>query len=231
MIGVDADGDGTGDPVLTYKKPNVGKTFPIVTPPDSDEFDGPTLGRQWQWHANPEGRWAFPFPDKGVLRMFSVQQPENYKNLWELPNLLLQKSPADEFTATTKLTLTPRFEGERFGLIVMGIDYSGLFLTNRQGKLSISRATVKDADKGTAETETNSQMLSSNSLFLRVSVKAGAICTFSYSIDGKTFTVVGEPFKAREGRWIGAKVGFVFNRPAKFNDAGSADIDWFRFEK
>ena len=231
VIGVDADGDGTGDPVLTYKKPNVGKTFPIVTPPDSDEFDGPTLGRQWQWHANPEGRWAFPFPDKGVLRMFSVQQPENYKNLWELPNLLLQKSPADEFTATTKLTLTPRFEGERFGLIVMGIDYSGLFLTNRQGKLSISRATVKDADKGTAETETNSQMLSSNSLFLRVSVKAGAICTFSYSIDGKTFTVVGEPFKAREGRWIGAKVGFVFNRPAKFNDAGSADIDWFRFEK
>lgn len=231
VVGIDTDGDGTGDPVLTYKKPNVGKTFPITTPPDSDEFDGPTLGRQWQWHANPEARWAFPFPERGALKMFSVQQPENYKNLWDLPNLLLQKFPADEFTVTTKLTLTPRFEGERFGFVVMGSDYSGLFVTNRQGKLSISRATVKDADKGIAETDTNSQMLSSNSMFLRISVKTGAICTFSYSIDGKTFTVVGEPFKAREGRWIGAKVGFVFNRPAKFNDAGSADIDWFRFEE
>lgn len=231
VIGVDADGDGTGDPVLTYKKPNVGKTFPITTPPDSDEFDDPTLGRQWQWHANPEARWAFPFPERGVLKMFSVQQPENYKNLWDLPNLLLQKFPADEFTVTTKVTLAPRFEGERFGLVVMGIDYSGLFVTNRQGKLYISQATVKDADKGTAEAETPSQLLASKTFFLRVSVKPGALCSFSVSTDGKVFSTIGEQFKAREGRWIGAKVGFVFNRPAKFNDAGSADIDWFRVER
>jgi hypothetical protein len=50
-------------------------------------------------------------------------------------------------------------------------------------------------------------------------------------VDGRVFTPVGEPFTAREGRWIGAKVGFVFTRPGKFNDAGSVDIDWFRFEK
>ena len=87
------------------------------------------------------------------------------------------------------------------------------------------------ADKGTAETESTPVALTSKDFYLRVTVKAGAICTFSYSVDGKAFTNVGEPFKAREGRWIGAKVGFVFNRPARFNDAGSADIDWFRFEK
>ena len=73
--------------------------------------------------------------------------------------------------------------------------------------------------------------MSANEFYLRLTVKAGAICTFSYSLDGNSFTNVGEPFKAREGRWIGAKVGFFYNRPAKFNDAGSADIDWFRFEK
>ena len=163
--------------------------------------------------------------------MFSVQQPDGYKNLWDLPNLLMQKTPADEFTATAKVSLTPRFEGERFALAVMGIDYSLIGVTNRGGKMFISQATVKDADKGTAETESTPVALTSKDFYLRVTVKAGAICTFSYSVDGKAFTNVGEPFKAREGRWIGAKVGFVFNRPARFNDAGSADIDWFRFEK
>lgn len=34
----------------------------------------------------------------------------------------------------------------------------------------------------------------------------------------------------RESRWIGAKVGFFFVRNGIFNDAGSADIDWFRIE-
>lgn len=52
VIGIDKDGDGCGEPVLTYKKPNVGKTYPICTPQESDEFDGYTLSPQWQWHAN-----------------------------------------------------------------------------------------------------------------------------------------------------------------------------------
>ncbi len=228
VIGADPDGDGSGDPVMRHKKPNVGKTYPIQTPPDSDEFDGATIGRQWQWHANTEARWAFPFPEKSILRMYSVQQPDGYKNLWDLPNLLLQKTPADKFTATAKVKLTPRFEGERFALVVMGIDYSLIGVTNRGGKMYIAQATVKDADKGTAETESTPQLLAANDFYLRVAVTAGAMCRFSYSLDGKTFTDVGDAFKAREGRWIGAKIGFVFNRPARFNDAGSADIDWFR---
>ncbi len=231
VIGSDADGDGTGEPVMRYKKPNVGRSFPIQTPPDTDEFTGSTLGRQWQWHANPESRWAFPYPEKGVLRMYSVQQPEGYKNLWDLPNLLLQKTPADEFTATAKISLTPRFEGERFGLVVMGLDYSLIGITNRGGKTYISQSTAKDADKGMLETESAHQPLSSKDLYLRVAVKAGAVCSFSYSLDGQAFVTLGETFKAREGRWIGAKVGFFFNRPGRFNDAGSADIDWIRFER
>ncbi|HAK76569.1 MAG TPA: glycoside hydrolase, partial [Runella sp.] len=51
VIGIDNDGDGNGDPVLSYKKPNVGKTYPIETPVESDEFDSIQLGLQWQWQA------------------------------------------------------------------------------------------------------------------------------------------------------------------------------------
>lgn len=231
VIGSDPDGDGTGEPVLKFKKPNVGKTWPIETPADSDEFDGNTIGRQWQWHANPQSGWAFAYPSKGVLRMFSVQNPEGFKNLWNLPNLLLQKLPAEEFTATAKVTLAPRFEGEKFGLVVMGMDYSYVGATNKTGKLYIAQAGARDADKGNAETENVPFALNEKTFYVRVKVVSGAICSFSFSTDGKTFTNLGVPFKAREGRWIGAKLGFFYTRPGKFNDAGSADIDWIRFEK
>ncbi|HSK70865.1 MAG TPA: glycoside hydrolase 43 family protein [Pyrinomonadaceae bacterium] len=231
VMGIDKDGDGTGDPVLSHKKPNVGASFPIQTPPDSDEFSDAKLGLQWQWHANPQAEWAFPFPAKSVLRMNSVQLPENYKNLWDLPNLLLQKFPAEKFTVTTKVNLNPRFEGEKFGLLVMGLDYSYLGVTNKNGKLYISQATVKDADKGNQETETAPVELKNKEFYLRVRVAEDAMCGFSFSTDGKNFTPVGNSFKAREGKWIGAKVGLFFTRPGKFNDAGTADIDWFRFEK
>ena len=73
-------------------------------------------------------------------------------------------------------------------------------------------------------------LLNEKTFYLRVKVSEGAMCQFSFSIDGKTFTNAGVPFKAREGKWIGAKVGLFFTRPGKFNDAGTADVDWFRFE-
>lgn len=231
VMGVDKDGDGTGEPVLTYKKPNVGKTFPIETPPDSDEFNSEKLGLQWQWHANVQQSWGFMFPAKGVLRLNSVQTSEKYKNLWDAPNLLMQKFPAEEFTVTTKVTLNPRFEGEKFGLLIMGLDYSYIGVTNKNGKLYIAQANAKDADKGSLETENVPFALNEKTFYLRVKVAKGAMCSFSFSTDNKTFTNVGVPFKAREGKWIGAKVGLFFNRNGKFNDAGSAEIDWFRFEK
>ncbi|HMS38681.1 MAG TPA: glycoside hydrolase 43 family protein [Pyrinomonadaceae bacterium] len=230
VIGIDADGDGTGEPVLKYKKPNVGRTFPSETPLDSDEFSGENLGLQWQWHANPQVSWAFPFPSQSVLKMFSVLTAENFKNLWNAPNLLLQKFPAEKFTATAKVKIAPRFEGEKFGLLIMGLDYSYIGVTNKNGKLYIAQSTAKDADKGTAESETEPILLNEKTFYLRVTVSEVAMCNFSFSTDGKNFTTVGTPFKAREGRWIGAKVGLFFTRTGKFNDAGSADIDWFRFE-
>ncbi|MGD9590468.1 MAG: glycoside hydrolase 43 family protein [Pyrinomonadaceae bacterium] len=231
VIGTDADGDGTGEPVLSFRKPDVGRQWPAGTPQDSDEFNEPFIGPQWQWHANPDGAWAFAFPASSVLRMNSVRVPDGYKNLWDLPNLLLQKFPAEEFKATAKVRLNPRFDGERFAMVVMGLDYALAGVEYRNGKIQIAQATAKDADKGTAETRSAAAELTSREFFLKVTVGKNAVCRFSFSTDGTRFTEIGEPFRAREGRWIGAKVGFVFTRPGVFNDSGTADIDWIRFEK
>ena len=112
----------------------------------------------------------------------------------------------------------------------MGLDYSYLGASYKNGKMFISQATAKDADKGNAETETVPVELKSNEFYLRVKVSKDAMCDFYFSADNKNFQKIGTTFKAREGKWIGAKVGLFFTRPGKFNDAGTTDVDWFRFE-
>lgn len=232
VIGTDKDGDGCGNPVSTYKKPNVGKSYAIVTPAESDDFSSNKLGLQWQWHANPQDWWHFADKEKGCLRLYSVPIPENYKSLWDVPNLLLQKMPAPDFTATMKLTFKPdpRFKGERTGLVVMGIDYALLSLESTENGFNLSQAECMDAEKGNMEKVNASVDLKDSTLYLRVKVKPDASCLFSYSLDNKNYTNLGKEFKAREGKWIGAKVGTFCTRPIPKNDGGRVEIDRFYFD-
>ncbi|HYP54645.1 MAG TPA: hypothetical protein VEQ42_13935 [Pyrinomonadaceae bacterium] len=230
VMGADADGDGTGEPVMTHRKPNVGRAWPVVTPPDSDEFDRNALGPQWQWHANPGTHWAFPAGSLGFLRMFNVPLPEGHRNLWDVPNLLLQKFPAEEFTATTKLTFTPRTDDEETGLVVMGLDYAYVSVKKRPEGLFVSQTIVKDAEGGARGNESAAVMLKGDTFYLRVKVSKDAVCRFSYSADGRTYTPAGQPFTARKGKWIGAKLGLFAVRTGRTRETGYADFDWFRVE-
>lgn len=65
---------------------------------------------------------------------------------------------------------------------------------------------------------------------MRMNVNNGKM-TFAYSLDGKKFTKCGEEFKIREGKWIGAKIGFVAFEPAGKANRGWVDADWFRVTK
>ncbi|HEX7902357.1 MAG TPA: glycoside hydrolase 43 family protein [Chitinophagaceae bacterium] len=229
VIGADKDGDGKGEPVLVYKKPNVGKTFPITSPAESDEFNERKLSLQWQWQANPQPYWFFLTGDK--LRLFSYPLPDSSKNYWDVPNLLMQKFPADEFIATTKLTFKPRLEGERAGLIVFGTDYAYLSLVKKADGNYISFSYCKNADKRNIETIQDGDKISSAAIYFRAKVSKGAVCEFSYSEDGVTFKPIGDKLIARPGRWVGAKMGLFCTRTVKTNDSGFADVDWFRIEK
>ena len=242
VIGIDKDGTGCGTPVATYKKPNVGKTYPVATPAESDEFNSQTLGLQWQWQTNSNPLWYFCAGDKGYLRLFAWQLLGEAKNLWNAPNLLLQKFPAPDFVATTKMTFSPYRKGERTGLVIMGLDYATLTIENAETGLTLNQIECINADKGTPEKINASLPLSQNTVFLRVTViqsksinKDGinepkANCSFSYSLDGNVFRSIGEKFIAREGLWIGAKVGIYCTRPKPLNDSGYIDVDWFKVE-
>ena len=242
VIGTDKDGDGCGEPVLTYRKPNVGKTYPITTPPESDEFNTRHLGLQWQWHANKQDTYGFT-TDLGYLRLYAGSLSKEFVNFWEVPNLLMQKFPAEEFTATTKLTFTAKQNGEQAGLIVMGWDYSYLSIRKAGDKFILQQAVCKDAERQNPEQVKELASIPVEYLkmpgvadnewktvYLRVKVRRGAVCTFAYSLDGKKYTTVGEFFTARQGKWIGAKVGLFCVTPNEGN-RGWADVDWFRMDK
>lgn len=231
VIGEDKDGDGNGQPVLQYKKPDVGKTYPIATPPDSDEFNEPRPGLQWQWQANPLGTW-WSATNMGYLRLYSWQSPDTVRNLWDVPNVLLQKTPADEFKATTQLKFTPnnKIEKEQAGLVVMGRSYARIFLQSRKDGIYLMYGQCKNADKGKAEELKEISKLNGNTIALAVTVQNGGRCTFSYQENGKSKAIEAGSFQATEGQWIGAKVGIFCTRESKINDSGYADFDWFRVE-
>jgi beta-xylosidase len=229
VIGIDKDGDGKGEAVLKYKKPNVGKIFPIRTVQESDEFNDTKLGLQWQWQANPKEGWAY-LTSSGSLRMFSVYQPDSINNIWNLPNILSQKISAEEFTARLKVSFRPKFKYERFGLVMFGSDYSCISLQKGDdGIYIVSDENIK-ADKNNKETEGVIFPVKGNDFYLEIKVEKGGICHFSFSDNGERFTTIAKSFTANPGRWVGATIGIFCTRNNVTNDAGFADIDWFRIE-
>ncbi|HSE31842.1 MAG TPA: glycoside hydrolase 43 family protein [Pyrinomonadaceae bacterium] len=229
VIGVDADGDGKGEPVANYRKPNIGRDYPIAVPQTNDEFKDRSPGLQWQWHANRREDWYSLVARSGWLRLFATSE-RPHENLWAASNLLLQKLPAPAFTITTRVDASQLREGERAGLLMMGRDYSYIAARRSSGKLQIVRMTCRDAAKLTAETEQASTAATTETLFLRVTVRNEALSRFSFSFDGKEFQELGDEFVAREGVWIGAKVGLFAVGANAATSRGFVDWEWFRVE-
>ena len=231
IIGVDKDGDGKGEPVLTYKKPNVGKTYSIQTPAESDEFNLNTLGLQWQWMANPQSFYAFMNTADGSLRLYAYYV-DSAKNLWQKPNVLLQKLTAEECMFTTKLSFKPNMKNaeETIGLVMMGMNYAGVVLQSQHDSIFIKRIVCNGAEDGNAETVITIDKAKQSDIYFRIEMKKGGTCSFSYSYDGNNFIKSGDDFQAVQGKWIGAKVGLFATGSEKSNDCGYADFDWFRVE-
>jgi beta-xylosidase len=230
LMGIHPDAQGVGEPVLTFKKPDVGGVFPVEVPQTSDEFDASSLGLQWQWQANPKEQWFSLAARPGWLRLQAMPWPAGATNRWVVPNLLLQKFPAEQFTVTTTLDTSRLADGDEAGLIIMGMDYSFLAVKISASGCRLNKVSCRNANNGGKDVSEASAEISGDAVFLRVQVKSGAACEFSYSFDGQKFTSIGGSFRARAGRWIGAKVGLYCVAESSAPSSGSADIDWFRIE-
>jgi hypothetical protein len=112
----------------------------------------------------------------------------------------------------------------------MGMDYSYLAVVRTEQGFRLERTLCMDAPKDNEETEENGIDLKDAAIYLRIAVDSGAECRFSYSIDGRQFTEMGKPFKAKQGKWIGAKIGLFAVSLTQAQSQGYADFDWVRFK-
>ena len=230
-----------GEPVITFRKPK-SESATIQNPVESDEFNSPLLGKQWQWQANYNQTYGMPTAF-GTMRIYTHKMDEKAQNMWMVPNMLLQKTPADCFTATAKLELTAKNDHQMGGIIMMGLDYSALVVKRVGESFQLVQLTCKSADKGKPESanvlltlkptsidKIDYQPANHEQIYLRMKVN-NSKCSFSYSTNGKKFTDVGSEFTMREGKWIGAKIGLLATEPAGDNGRGWIDVDWFRVTK
>lgn len=263
IIGVDADGDGIGEPVSSWIRPAPAAQAQIA-PEASEEsddsqysplrasnpnvgatetrtgFTGTAIPLNWQWHGRPGLDWAMPNPSEGCLRLNCIVHKEGWRNLWDTPNLLIEKIVGPSMELTAKLVFRPTYEGDRAGLTVMGLDYSTLELYYDGQNVFLQRRKCRDADSGAKEDIMESirmQVVMSDAgkpystVYVRVSIREDpgtwppvVLCDYSYSLDGKRFHHTGQPFTAREGKWIGAKAGFFATADVMKNDGGSVEI-------
>lgn len=227
-----------GEPYETYKMPKAASHV-NMNPVESDEFNKPKLGLQWQWHANYQQWFGMP-TSMGVMRIYTYK---SNATIWNVPNLLLQKTPADNFTATAKLQLTAKDQGQMGGIIMMGLDYSALVVKRVGNEFELQQVTCLKADKRgeeevkvlatlkpTSVDKIDYQPAIHESVYMRMVVKAGKM-QFFFSKDGKKYEQVGDEFTMREGKWIGAKIGMVAKEPVGKANRGWIDVDWFRVTK
>ena len=240
-----------GEPVTTYKKPQSSSNV-IVNPVESDEFNAPVIGKQWEWHANYDEKFGVPTAF-GTMRIYTYKLSTNWKNLWEVPNLFLQKTPADEFTVTAKLRFTSKADGQMGGLIMMGHNYQALVVKRVGKEFQLLVLSCEDADRGKAQKEELIATLKPTAedkidykpgihedIYLRLKVsnaEAGAAhggspkVTFAWSQNGKKFKECDGSYTMKQGKWIGAKFGFVSVDTNPKTDRGWLDADWIRITK
>lgn len=239
VIGNDKDGKGWGMPMESCQLPN-GKACDTDMPM-SDEFDSLKPGLQWQWQANYKP-WFAAATTQGYIRLYSHILDDSEPNIFHTPNMLLQKIPSTGCVATAKVRCVAKDDNSRSGIIVMGLDYAAFVLQKRGNKMCLVLVTCENADKGGSEradiiyefkpdrqystgATTNTEL----EIQLRVKIDNLGKCVFSYSTDGKRFRDVARTFKAKEGKWIGAKMGLV--SVCKSQKTRSwLDCDWFHVE-
>ena len=128
-----------------------------------------------------------------------TQRAEADDRLWSMASVLSQRLPGPALRATTKLQLAPGDDGERAGLVVLGMDYAWIGLRRVAGAFELHQVVCRKADENTKEEVVATAPVTGAVVWLRVDVDEKARCRFAYSLDGKTFTPLGSEFQAVPG--------------------------------
>jgi beta-xylosidase len=230
MVGVD------GHAVVTYKKPDVGKVYPITTLPTSDEFDSAELGMQWGWNHNPvPAKWSLT-ENPGYLRLKTAKIVDSLQNAC---NTLTQRmfayySDTLASIATTKMDFSNMKDGDAAGLAVFQDPYAYIGIKKANGKnyiIMVNNGTTIDSSE-----------VNGTTIYLRASAIHGSgaahyfdgkaapgtgTASFSYSLDNKSFVKIGNILNMKFSLKIFTGNKFCLFNYATKSPGGYVDFDWF----
>lgn len=209
-----------GKDVITYPKPNVGKTYPIIVPATSDEFKGKKLGLQWQWNHNPDDtKWTLT-ECPGYMRLKASQA----KNLKEARNTLTQRVQGPSSEGSVLVDITGLKDGNVAGFGVFQFPYAYVAVQQE----GADRKIVMCNDGEIVETV---DALKGNKIWIRARIMdKDFTARFYYSLDGQTYSPIGNELKMGLGLDWTANRFALFNYSTKTNGVGGyADFDWFHF--
>ena len=219
MIGVN------GKAITTYKKPNVGKTYPIKDFPTSDEFNSKTLGMQWGWNHNPDStKWSLT-KRQDYLRLMTSSVTNDFtmarNTLTQRP--FAKRDQTIPTIATAKIDVSKMKDGDIAGVAIFQDPYAYIGV-----KQSNSSKYIIMVNNGKV---IDSVAINASTIYLRtIASNASAKASFEYSTDNKIFKLIGNELMMRFSLKI-----FTGNKFCLFNYTtrelgGYVDVDWFRME-
>lgn len=195
---------------------------------NSDEFNRkngePAIPLVWQWNHNPDNRLWSVTERKGFLRLKTGRIDSLFL---KSRNTLTQRTIGPVCSGSTMLDASNMKEGDFAGLTVFQRKFGqvGVKIVNGQKQVfMVSNKTDKP-------TELQSIPLSQNKVYLKIECDFRDkidVAKFFYSLDDKTWTVIGGPLKMEYTlmeHFMGYRFG-LFNYASK-NLGGYADFDYF----
>ncbi len=201
----------------TWVKPNTGYNDKPTVPYDhNDDFAATKLKPIWQWnHVPVDEKWSLT-ERRGFLRLHTLPA----KNFWEARNTLTQRAIGPKSSPVVKLDVTSLQSGDVAGLALSNKPYAWIGV-ERDDK----GFTVAQFNEHTGKTERAA--MTGNTLWLKADCDyLTETAQFSYSLDGKRFTLLGEPFEMvyQLTTFQGIRYSLVAYNGAG-RSGGSADFD------
>jgi beta-xylosidase len=215
-----------GQPVMQHAVPAVVPAAREYHLQDTDEFNSPSLGPQWEWNHNPDDRrWSLS-ARPGYLRLRAA--PAQY--LVTARNTLTQVLQGPAMTVSTRLEIAHLADQQRAGLVLFGVRPAWIGVVRDAGSTYLTFAS--------AGVETRGPSVSGKVLDLKAQVSADQSVRFAYALgqDAQFQWFGPETALSRFSWWKGSRPGLFTYIKADAGDApgsgeqGYVDFDWFHVE-
>ncbi len=193
----------------------------------SDDFNrkpgDPSLPLVWQWNHNPDDKnWSLT-KHKGYLRLITGRVDTTFLLA---RNTLTQRTIGPECSGTTMIDISNMKDGDFAGLVLLQKNYGWVGVKADAGSKSIVMVVTESGKPVTIQSVPLLQQkvyLKADCDFVNRSDKG----YFYYSLDGKTWTVIGSPLQMvyTLPHFMGYRFG-LFNYATK-SAGGSVDLDFF----